>query len=72
MSPEDLHTHGTPKTELIVVLGTRSRVRPWVSCTPIEPRVLPRSRPLCRTRYRVRLLRRAGRWPGATNPEGQW
>ena len=25
MSPEDLHTHGTPKTELVVVLGSRIR-----------------------------------------------
>jgi len=25
MSPEDLHTHGTPKTELIVVIGRRVR-----------------------------------------------
>lgn len=25
MSPEDLHTHGTPKTELLVVIGTRVR-----------------------------------------------
>lgn len=25
MSPEDLHTHGTPKTELIVVIGARIR-----------------------------------------------
>ena len=27
MSPEDLHTHGAPKTELIVVIGTRVRER---------------------------------------------
>ena len=27
MSPEDLHTHGTPKTELVVVVGMRVRER---------------------------------------------
>ena len=25
MSPEDLHRHGTPKTELVVVIGSRVR-----------------------------------------------
>ncbi|MBC8874335.1 MAG: Uma2 family endonuclease [Planctomycetes bacterium] len=50
MSPEDLHTHGIPKTELVVVIGSRVRQRGLgelytdrarVACPPTDLSVEP-------------------------------